>query len=187
MHVKDHIAATSQTSRFYVKKFNLAAPQSALAITCVISDINAVSYPKGVSSPNPMLNQHANEDGKFRCVSTLDLLSSKVCLVKGPPLSAMVPSPHSQSPALPSATPIHQTHSHCPSALGQDVPIKDGVSVPWNNASAIKPGQALILMYFSRLFLSFQVQQSLLALYMMLCHKYLHHLHLRPSLNHQRV
>ena len=60
----------------YVKKFNLTAPQSALTTTCVISDINAVSYPEGVSSPNPMLNQHANENGKFQCVSTLDLLST---------------------------------------------------------------------------------------------------------------
>jgi len=60
----------------YAKKFNLTAPQNALATTCVNSDINAISYPESVYSPNPMLNQHANEDCKFQCVSTLDLLST---------------------------------------------------------------------------------------------------------------
>ncbi len=50
------------------KKSNIPAPQSALATARVISDIKAVSYPEGVSSPNPALNQHA-KDGKFRCVS----------------------------------------------------------------------------------------------------------------------
>ncbi len=112
-----------------------------------------------------MLNQHANKDGKFWCVSTLDLLSTsfwvlslirmsksstaavsknlallpaKSAWLRGPPLSATVPNSCSQFPALPSATPIHQTHSHCPSALGQAVPIKDGVSVPRSNVSTVK-------------------------------------------------
>ncbi len=49
------------------KKSNIPAPQSSLATARVISDINAVSYPEGVSSPNPALNQQA-KDGKFRCV-----------------------------------------------------------------------------------------------------------------------
>ena len=36
-----------------VKKTNIPAPQSALATTHVISDINAITYPEGASSPNP--------------------------------------------------------------------------------------------------------------------------------------
>lgn len=47
------------------KKSTIPAPQSALATARVISDINAVSYPEGVSSPNPALNENA-KDGKFR-------------------------------------------------------------------------------------------------------------------------
>ena len=35
------------------KKTNIPAPQSALATARVISDINAVTYPDGASSPNP--------------------------------------------------------------------------------------------------------------------------------------
>jgi len=58
----------------YAKKSNNPAPQSILAMARAISDINAVCYPEGVSSPNPMLNQHA-KDGKFRCVSVLDLFA----------------------------------------------------------------------------------------------------------------
>ena len=54
-------------------KSNIPATQSALPTARVISDINAVSYPEGVSSPNPALNQHTR-DGKFRCVSVLDCL-----------------------------------------------------------------------------------------------------------------
>jgi len=53
---------------------NNPAPQSVLANARAISDINAVSYPEGVSSPNPALNQHAR-DGKFRYVSVLDLFA----------------------------------------------------------------------------------------------------------------
>ena len=49
------------------KKANIPAPQSALATARVISNINAVTYPEGVSSPNPALNQNAKE-GKFRYV-----------------------------------------------------------------------------------------------------------------------
>ena len=56
-------------------KFNISAPQSALATARVISDINAVSYPEGVSIPNPALNQHA-KDGKFRCVSVFGFIHS---------------------------------------------------------------------------------------------------------------
>jgi len=54
------------------KKTNIPAPQSALATARVISDINAVTYPEGVSSPNPALNQNAKE-GKFRYVNVFVL------------------------------------------------------------------------------------------------------------------
>jgi len=67
-------------------------------------------------------------------------LPTKSAWLRGPPLSATVPSPRSQSPALPSAIPIYHTHSRRPSAL----PIKDGVSVPQSNVGAVQLGQALI-------------------------------------------
>ncbi len=50
------------------KKTNIPAPRSALATARVISNINAVTYPEGVSSPNPALNRNAKE-GKFRYVN----------------------------------------------------------------------------------------------------------------------
>ena len=50
------------------KKSHIAGPQSALATARIISDIHTVSYPEGVSSPNPALNQNAKE-GKFRYVT----------------------------------------------------------------------------------------------------------------------
>ncbi|KAF9529696.1 hypothetical protein CPB83DRAFT_893220 [Crepidotus variabilis] len=60
---------------------------------------------------------------------------------KGPPQLATAPSPRSQSPAP--ATPIQQTHSRRPSALGPSVSIKDGVSVPRSNVGAVKQGSAV--------------------------------------------
>ncbi|KAF9012539.1 hypothetical protein BDQ17DRAFT_1271720 [Cyathus striatus] len=59
-------------------------------------------------------------------------LPAKSAWSKGPPQTSSRP----QSPAPPS-TP-HQTHSRRPSALGQGVPVKDGVSVPRNNVGAVK-------------------------------------------------
>ena len=63
-------------------------------------------------------------------------LPAKSAWSRGPPT---LPSPRSQSPALPSDTPIHQTHSRRPSALGQAVPM------PRSNVGAVTPGQALIV------------------------------------------
>ncbi|TFK44920.1 hypothetical protein BDQ12DRAFT_708734 [Crucibulum laeve] len=60
-------------------------------------------------------------------------LPAKSAWSRGPPQTA--PSPRSQSPAP--STP-HQTHSRRPSALGQGVPIKDGVSVPRSTVGAVK-------------------------------------------------
>ncbi|KAJ6491820.1 hypothetical protein C8R47DRAFT_1044992 [Mycena vitilis] len=66
-------------------------------------------------------------------------LPQKSAWAKGPPQSS--PSPRSQSPA-PSNAPA-PTHSRRPSALGQGVPIKDGVSIPRNNVGAVKQGSAV--------------------------------------------
>ncbi|KAJ6593442.1 hypothetical protein B0H19DRAFT_976189 [Mycena capillaripes] len=66
-------------------------------------------------------------------------LPQKSAWAKGPPQTA--PSPRSQSPA-PSNGP-QPTHSRRPSALGQGVPIKDGVSIPRNNVGAVKQGSAV--------------------------------------------
>ncbi|KAJ7782644.1 hypothetical protein B0H16DRAFT_1493850 [Mycena metata] len=70
-------------------------------------------------------------------------LPTKSAWAKGPPqATASAPSPtRSQSPALPNAP--HLTHSRRPSALGQGVPIKDGVSIPRNNVGAVKQGSAV--------------------------------------------
>ncbi|KAF8176531.1 hypothetical protein BJ912DRAFT_930637 [Pholiota molesta] len=63
-------------------------------------------------------------------------LPARSAWAKGPPQTATAPSPRSQSPAP--STPVHQTHSRRPSALGQGIPIKDGVSVPRSNIGAVK-------------------------------------------------
>ena len=70
-------------------------------------------------------------------------LPSKSAWARGPPQQNSANStPRSQSPALPtpvsSANPsFHANHSRRPSALGQGVSIKDGVSIPRN---AVKQG-----------------------------------------------
>ncbi|KAF8967966.1 hypothetical protein BDZ97DRAFT_484089 [Flammula alnicola] len=68
-------------------------------------------------------------------------LPAKSAWARGPPQTATAPSPRSQSPAP--STPVHQTHSRRPSALGQGIPIKDGVSVPRSNIGAVKQGSAV--------------------------------------------
>lgn len=58
---------------------------------------------------------------------------------KGPPSASsrsQSPAPSASTPAQPPAP--HLTHSRRPSALGQGVPIKDGVSIPRNNVGAVK-------------------------------------------------
>ncbi|KAF9031242.1 hypothetical protein BDZ89DRAFT_1101175 [Hymenopellis radicata] len=64
-------------------------------------------------------------------------LPSKSAWSKGPPSSS-----RSQSPA-PSSTPTHPTHSRRPSALGQGIPIKDGVGIPRNVGATTKQGPAV--------------------------------------------
>ena len=69
-------------------------------------------------------------------------LLAKSAWAKGPPQSSSTaPSPRSQSPAP--STPVLQSHSRRPSALGQGIPIKDGVSIPRNNVGAVKQGLSL--------------------------------------------
>ena len=55
--------------------------------------------------------------------------------------NSSAPSPNSQSPTLSHASPqITASHSRRPSALGQGVPIKEGVSVPRNNVGSVRQG-----------------------------------------------
>ncbi|KAF9485987.1 hypothetical protein BDN70DRAFT_870471 [Pholiota conissans] len=68
-------------------------------------------------------------------------LPARSAWAKGPPQTATAPSPRSQSPAP--STPVHQTHSRRPSALGQGIPIKDGVSVPRSNIGSVKQSSAV--------------------------------------------
>ncbi|KAF8178669.1 hypothetical protein K438DRAFT_1681017 [Mycena galopus ATCC 62051] len=71
-------------------------------------------------------------------------LPQKSAWAKGPPQNSTVPSPRSQSPAPQSPVNApHLTHSRRASALGQGVPIKDGVSIPRNNVGAVKQGSAV--------------------------------------------
>lgn len=65
-------------------------------------------------------------------------LPSRSAWARGPPQNTSPPTPRSQSPAPSSSS--HPTHSRRPSTLGQGVPIKDGVSVPRGNVSAVKQG-----------------------------------------------
>ena len=70
-------------------------------------------------------------------------LPSLSAWAKGPPSNSnsSAPSPRSQSPALSHAPPpITASHSRRPSALGQGVPIKEGVSVPRNNVGSVRQG-----------------------------------------------
>ncbi|TFK23170.1 hypothetical protein FA15DRAFT_670779 [Coprinopsis marcescibilis] len=78
---------------------------------------------------------------KSSTTSTNKTLPAKSAWSKGPPQTS-APSPRSQSPALPAQPQPHLTHSRRPSALGQAIPIKDGVSIPRNNvgAAAAKAG-----------------------------------------------
>ncbi|KAG6920218.1 hypothetical protein DXG01_004987 [Tephrocybe rancida] len=73
--------------------------------------------------------------------ATKPQLSQRSAWSKGPPQNT-APSPRSQSPAPSAPTPAHQTHSRRSSTLGQGVPIKDGVTIPRSNATAIKAGKS---------------------------------------------
>ncbi|KAG6902772.1 hypothetical protein C0995_011920 [Termitomyces sp. Mi166 len=73
--------------------------------------------------------------------STKPALPSRSAWLRGPPQSTQTPS-RSQSPAPPS-------HSRRPSTLGQGVPIKDGVTIPRGNASAIKQGKCSVVTFGS--------------------------------------
>ncbi|EAU91617.1 eukaryotic initiation factor 4F subunit P130 [Coprinopsis cinerea okayama7 len=81
---------------------------------------------------------------KSSTTSTNKSLPAKSAWSKGPPQTS-APSPRSQSPAPSAQSQPHLTHSRRPSALGQAIPIKDGVSVPRNNvgAAAAKTGSAV--------------------------------------------
>ncbi|KIJ15597.1 hypothetical protein PAXINDRAFT_169050 [Paxillus involutus ATCC 200175] len=74
-------------------------------------------------------------------------LPSQSAWAKGPPQnssSSSAPSPRSQSPAPSHApSPITASHSRRPSALGQGVPIKEGVSVPRSNVGSVRQGSAV--------------------------------------------
>ncbi|KAH7883298.1 hypothetical protein F5I97DRAFT_1939113 [Phlebopus sp. FC_14] len=66
-------------------------------------------------------------------------LPSQSAWAKGPPQSnSSAPSPRSQSPAPNHAPPITASHSRRPSALGQGVPIKEGVSIPRGNVGSVR-------------------------------------------------
>ncbi|KAG6843416.1 hypothetical protein H0H87_004825 [Tephrocybe sp. NHM501043] len=65
-------------------------------------------------------------------------LSTRSAWSKGPPQSSAATPPRTQSPAPAQQQP---THSRRPSTLGGGVPIKDGVTIPRGNASAIKAGK----------------------------------------------
>ena len=64
---------------------------------------------------------------------------------KGPPSTSnsSAPSLRLQSPALSPLPPITASHSRRPSALGQGVPIKEGVSVPQSNVGSVRKGTSL--------------------------------------------
>ncbi|KAG1856929.1 hypothetical protein C8R48DRAFT_755948 [Suillus tomentosus] len=88
------------------------------------------------------MNKVSNTSGK-----TPTPLPSQSAWAKGPPQSSSsaTPSPRSQSPAPTHvASPIATSHSRRPSALGQGVSVKDGVSVPRNNVgSVVRPASVV--------------------------------------------
>ncbi|KAI6046367.1 hypothetical protein EDC04DRAFT_2876735 [Pisolithus marmoratus] len=79
--------------------------------------------------------------GSTASAKTPTPLSSQSAWARGPPQNnSSAPSTRSHSPAPSHAHPITATHSRRPSALGQGVPVKEGVSVPRNNVGSVKQG-----------------------------------------------
>ncbi|KAG9120183.1 hypothetical protein FRC07_004418, partial [Ceratobasidium sp. 392] len=81
-----------------------AAPPSALASARIIEDLNAVSYPEAIKTPNPDLNIAATP-GKFRYDRDFLLQFMNVCKEKPdslPPLDAIGLEPGEQGAAYPS-------------------------------------------------------------------------------------
>ncbi|QRW12604.1 eukaryotic translation initiation factor 4G [Ceratobasidium sp. AG-Ba] len=81
----------------------IAAPPSALASARIIEDLNAVSYPEAIKTPNPDLNIAATP-GKFRYDREFLLQFMNVCKEKPdslPPLDAIGLEPGEQGAAFP--------------------------------------------------------------------------------------
>ncbi|KAI6007612.1 hypothetical protein F5J12DRAFT_82727 [Pisolithus orientalis] len=72
-------------------------------------------------------------------------LSSQSAWARGPPQNAnsSAPSTRSQPPAPSHVQSITASHSRRPSALGQGIPVKEGVSVPRNNVGSVREGSSL--------------------------------------------
>ncbi|KAI6145572.1 hypothetical protein BKA82DRAFT_913145 [Pisolithus tinctorius] len=70
---------------------------------------------------------------------------SQSAWARGPPQNSnsSAPSTRSQSPAPSHMQSITASHSRRPSALGQGVPVKEGVSVPRNNAGSVSEGSSI--------------------------------------------
>ncbi|OJA16368.1 hypothetical protein AZE42_13610 [Rhizopogon vesiculosus] len=123
-------------------------PFFPLVTTRFIQNLNDVEYPEGINSPKVELNRNLR-NGQFRydrrasteTGKTPTQLPSQSAWARGPPQSnsSTAPSPRSQSPTPPH-TAIAISHSRRPSALGQGVSVKDGVTIPRNNAGFVRPG-----------------------------------------------
>ncbi|KAI6007609.1 hypothetical protein F5J12DRAFT_82422 [Pisolithus orientalis] len=83
--------------------------------------------------------------GSTASAKTPTPLPSQSAWARGPPQNSnsSAPSTRSQSPAPSHVQSITASHSRRPSALGQGVPVKEGVSVPRNNVGSVRQGSSL--------------------------------------------
>ncbi|OAX34390.1 hypothetical protein K503DRAFT_868950 [Rhizopogon vinicolor AM-OR11-026] len=127
-------------------------PFFPLVTTRFIQNLNDVEHPEGINSPKVELNRNLR-NGRFRydrkastaTGTTPTQFPSQSAWARGPPQrnSSTVPSPRSQSSAPPH-TAVAISHSRRPSALGQGVSVKDGVTVPRNNAGSVRPASVVV-------------------------------------------
>ncbi|KAI6107744.1 hypothetical protein EV401DRAFT_431570 [Pisolithus croceorrhizus] len=83
-------------------------------------------------------------EGSTASAKTLMQPPSQSAWARGPPQNnSSAPSMHSQSPAPSHVQSIPASYSGHPSALGQGVRVKEGVSVPQNNVGSVRQGCSL--------------------------------------------
>ncbi|KAI6145571.1 hypothetical protein BKA82DRAFT_913438 [Pisolithus tinctorius] len=83
--------------------------------------------------------------GSTASAKTPTPLPSQSAWARGPPQNSnsSAPSSRSQFPAPSHVQSITASHSRRPSALGQGVPVKEGISVPRNTVGSVRQGSSL--------------------------------------------
>ncbi|KAG2043917.1 hypothetical protein BDR03DRAFT_1047251 [Suillus americanus] len=135
--------------RKWVSRNAVAAPTTIAAVRELAAKEKAAAEKESFNRQISMSCGRSRRGDKVSTASgkTPTPLPSQSAWAKGPPQSnsSAAPSPRSQSPAPTHvASPIAISHSRRPSALGQGVSVKDGVSVPRNNVgSVVRPASVV--------------------------------------------